>query len=178
MKMDKESLHLETFDESQIKADMFNGRLPKGEQLWIHHDRETDPWNMAARVNPYAHCVIYVGSRTIDGKEVHEVVHVAKASMKGLLKATITRQDVLTVIKPNNKVFLGRFVIADGGSASGVTLTFGGDLAYNLQTPGAPIFVNDTQTFTMPTAGSSAVPGLGGVAALTGVGLVGRRRRR
>jgi len=78
----------------------------------------------------------------------------------------------------NNKVFLGRFVIADGGSASGVALTFGGDLAYNFQTPGAPNFVNDTQTFTMPTAGSSAVPGLGGVAALTGVGLVGRRRRR
>ncbi|MCP3859710.1 MAG: hypothetical protein GY704_08670 [Phycisphaeraceae bacterium] len=78
----------------------------------------------------------------------------------------------------NNKVFLGRFVIADGGSASGVVLTFGGSLAYNLQQPGAPIFVNDTQTFTMPTAGSSAVPGLGGVAALAGVGLVGRRRRR
>ena len=78
----------------------------------------------------------------------------------------------------NNKVFLGRFVIADGGSASGVALTFGGDLAYNFQTPDDPIFVNDTQTFTMPTAGSSAVPGLGGVAALAGGGLVGRRRRR
>ena len=78
----------------------------------------------------------------------------------------------------NNKVFLGRFVIADGGSASGVALTFGGDLSYNLQTPGAPNFLSDTQTFTMPTAGSTAVPGLGGVAALAGVGLVGRRRRR
>ena len=78
----------------------------------------------------------------------------------------------------NNKVFLGRFVIADGGSASGVALTFGGDLSYNFQTPDDPIFVNDTQTFTMPTAGSTAVPGLGGVAALAGVGLVGRRRRR
>ena len=107
MKMDKESLHLETFDESKIKTDIFNGKLPKGEQLWIHHDRETDPWNMAARINPYAHCVIYVGSRTVDGQEVHEVVHVNKASTKGLLKATITRQDVLTVIKPHNKVFLG-----------------------------------------------------------------------
>ncbi|NCF38845.1 MAG: hypothetical protein GWP75_01870 [Planctomycetia bacterium] len=78
----------------------------------------------------------------------------------------------------NNKVFVGRFVIADGGSASGVTLTFGGDLAYNFQTPGAPNFLSDTQTFTMPTAGSSAVPGLGGVAALAGVGLIGRRRPR
>ena len=107
MKMDKESLHLETFEESQIKADMFNNQLKKGEQLWIHHDRETDGGNLAARINPYAHCVIYVGSRTIDGKEVHEVVHVNKAWTKGLLKATISRQDVLTVIKPNNKVFLG-----------------------------------------------------------------------
>ena len=78
----------------------------------------------------------------------------------------------------DNKVFLGRFVIADGGSASGVALTFGGDLSYNLQTPGAPNFLSDTQTFTMPTAGSEVVPGLGGVAALAGVGLVGRRRRR
>ena len=69
-------------------------------------------------------------------------------------------------------------MIADGGSASGVALTFGGDLSYNLQTPGAPNFLSDTQTFTMPTAGSTAVPGLGGVAALAGVGLVGRRRRR
>ena len=78
----------------------------------------------------------------------------------------------------NNKVFLGRFVIADGGSASGVTLSFGGSLAYNFQTPGAPNFLSDTQVFTMPTAGSSAVPGLGGLAAMAGVGLVGRRRRR
>ena len=78
----------------------------------------------------------------------------------------------------NNKVFLGRFVIADGGSASGVTLSFGGTLAYNFQTPGAPNFLSDTQVFTMPTAGSSAVPGLGGLAAMAGVGLVGRRRRR
>ena len=81
-------------------------------------------------------------------------------------------------VDSNNKVFLGRFVIADGGSASGVTLTFGGDLAYNFQTPGAPNFLSDTQTFTMPTAGSSAVPGLGGVAGLAAVGLIGRRRRR
>ncbi|MDB4780429.1 hypothetical protein OAG48_00720 [bacterium] len=81
-------------------------------------------------------------------------------------------------VDSNNKVFMGRFVIADGGSASGVTLTFGGDLSYNFQTPGAPNFLSDTQTFTMPTAGSSAVPGLGGVAALAGVGLIGRRRRR
>jgi hypothetical protein len=78
----------------------------------------------------------------------------------------------------DNKVFLGRFVIADGGSASGVALTFGGDLSYNWQTPGTPNFLSDTQTFTMPTAGSGAVPGLGGVAALAGVGLIGRRRRR
>ncbi len=63
-------------------------------------------------------------------------------------------------VDANNQVFLGRFVITDGGSASGVTLTF------------------DSKTFTMPTAGSNAVPGLGGVAALAGVGLVRRRRRR
>ena len=78
----------------------------------------------------------------------------------------------------NYKVFVGRFVIADGGSASGVTLSFGGTLAYNFQTPGAPNFLSDTQVFTMPTAGSGAVPGLGGLAAMAGVGLVGRRRRR
>lgn len=74
----------------------------------------------------------------------------------------------------NYKVFVGRFVITDGGSASGVALAFGGSLAYNWQTPGDPYFLSDTQTFTMP----SAVPGLGGLAAMAGVGLVGRRRRR
>lgn len=81
-------------------------------------------------------------------------------------------------VDSNNEVFVGRFVILDGGSASGRTLTFGGDLSYNFQTPGAPNFLSDTQTFTMPTAGSEAVPGLGGAAVLAGVGLVGRRRRR
>ena len=78
----------------------------------------------------------------------------------------------------NYKVFVGRFVILDNGSASGVTLSFGGSLAYNFQTPGDPNFLSDTQVFTMPTAGSAAVPGLGGLAAMAGVGLVGRRRRR
>ncbi len=80
-------------------------------------------------------------------------------------------------VDANNQVFLGRFVITDGGSASGVTLTFGGQLAYNFQSPGVS-FLIDSKTFTMPTAGSNAVPGLGGVAALAGVGLVQRRRRR
>ena len=66
----------------------------------------------------------------------------------------------------------------NGADLAYILSYFGGDLAYNWQTAGAPIFVNDTQTFTMPTAGSSAVPGLGGVAALAGVGLIGRRRPR
>lgn len=78
----------------------------------------------------------------------------------------------------NLQVFVGRFVISDGGSAAGVVLTFGGDVSYNFQAPGTPNFTSDNQTFTMPTAASNAVPGLGGLAAMAGVGLIGRRRRR
>ncbi len=81
-------------------------------------------------------------------------------------------------VNADNEVFLGRFVIADNGNASGVTLNFGGSLAYNWQQPGAPIFLSDTQAFEMPMAGSNAVPGLGGLAAVAGAGLIGRRRRR
>lgn len=80
----------------------------------------------------------------------------------------------------NFKVFLGRFVIDDAGNAAGVSLSFGGSLAYNFQVSGAPQFLTDTQVFTMPDAsGSIAVPGASGLAILAGLGLAsGRRRQR
>lgn len=78
----------------------------------------------------------------------------------------------------DNRVFVGRFVIADLGDAEGVTLSFGGSISYNWQAPGEPIFLTDTQDFEMPMAGLNVVPGLGGLAAMAGVGLVGGRRRR
>ena len=107
MKQDKDQLGLQPFATSQIKSDIMAGSLQAGAQIWIYHDKDTDPWNPVARWNPYSHCVVYVGEK--DG--VHEVVHVYKAWSAvlrfGLIKGTIKRMDIEEVIKPNQLVFLG-----------------------------------------------------------------------
>ena len=107
MKRPKESLELEQFQTSRIKKNMLNGRLKVGEQIWIHHDAESDPLNPVARMNPYAHVVVYVGPSDVDGRKIHEVVHVSKKSMTGFAKASIVREDVMKVIRPHEQVFLG-----------------------------------------------------------------------
>jgi len=107
MKQDKDQLGLQPFATSQIKSDIMAGSLRAGAQIWIYHDKDTDPWNPVARWNPYSHCVVYVGEK--DG--VHEVVHVYKAWSAvlrfGLIKGTIKRMDIEEVIKPSQLVFLG-----------------------------------------------------------------------
>ena len=107
MKQDKDQLGLQPFATSQIKSNIMAGSLQAGAQIWIYHDKDTDPWNPVARWNPYSHCVVYVGEK--DG--VHEVVHVYKAWSAvlrfGLIKGTIKRMDIEEVIKPNQLVFLG-----------------------------------------------------------------------
>jgi len=80
-----------------------------------------------ARVNPYAHCLIYIGHRKEGKKEIHEVVHTAMASIgSGVLKATIRREPVLIVkskpgtlttvkfgpIKADDHVFLGHKLVS------------------------------------------------------------------
>ena len=66
-----------------------------------------------ARVNPYAHVVVYVGSKEEKDKhgetrKVHEVVHVSKSwKCCSLIKAKICREDLMKVIEPHNRVFLG-----------------------------------------------------------------------
>ena len=130
MTREKSQLGLEPFKSSQMKRDMENGKLEPGHQIWIYHDSETDCWNPVARMNKYAHVVIYVGPKeypeVTDKSQtvVHKVVHVAKASVtKGLMKAHIKCQEVLRVtkfnqnhrdpvikygaIKPNQMVFPG-----------------------------------------------------------------------
>ena len=107
MEMEKKKLGLQEFKTSQIQARILSGRLDIGEQIWVYHDKETDPANAIARVNPYAHVMVYVGPREEQGIVVHEVVHVGKDSMRGFSKATIKRENVQTAIKPHNQVFLG-----------------------------------------------------------------------
>ena len=120
MDMDKDDLKLETFEESDIKRRMVNGELERGEQIWIYHDAVTNS-NLVARINPYAHVIVYVGPKLDqngkevlgrDGKCIHEVVHVAKSSWRGLLVAGIFRVDVMSVVKPYDKVFLGHKIRA------------------------------------------------------------------
>ena len=107
MKIPKEHLELEHFQTSQIKKNMLKGRLKVGEQIWIHHDAESDPLNPVARINPYAHVVVYVGQTEVAGEKIHEVVHVSKKSMSGFAKASIVREDVMKAIRPHEQVFLG-----------------------------------------------------------------------
>ena len=96
----REDLKLEPFGDSQIKKDMISGKLQPGEQIWIYHDRVTNPWNLVARFNPYAHVVVYVGN--------NQVVHVSWApSRKGLMKAKIRKQNISDVIKDHEQVIMG-----------------------------------------------------------------------
>jgi len=77
------------------------------------------------------------------------------------------------------KVLIGRFVIADEGLAADQTLQVEGSVAYNFQSPGMPLFVTDSQIFTMPNAmNSNAVPNAGVFAAITFLGMARRRRHR
>ena len=104
MAQKKSALGLEPFGSSQIKKDMEEGVLEPGHQIWIYHDSETDPWNPVARMNKYAHVVIYTGMQeVVNGKEtteIHEVVHVSKSSVvKGLMKGKIRREEVMRVTK-------------------------------------------------------------------------------
>ena len=57
---------------------MWRGQLNIGEQIWIHHDPRSDPFNPVALMNPYAHVVVCVGPTEINGEVIHEVVHVSK----------------------------------------------------------------------------------------------------
>ena len=102
--VEKYALGLQTFEESEIKKDMLSGKLKSGEQIWIYHDSTTNPCNLIARYNTYAHCVVYVGAQ----QGVHEVVHIGRAPLtRGLMKAKIRRQNVEDVINPSDQVFLG-----------------------------------------------------------------------
>ena len=100
LQRERSSLGLEKFGMSQIKDKMLEESLEAGEQIWVYHNSQTDPCNPVARVNPYAHVLIYIGAKTEERTEIHEVVHMVMASLsKGPLKATIRRQTVLKVIK-------------------------------------------------------------------------------
>ena len=94
---------LKTFRDSDIHQKMERGEMEVGQQVWIFHDSETDRWNCIANLNPYAHVVVYVGSRHEKGRQgetriVHEVVHVSKSwKCCTLMKAEICREDVKKV---------------------------------------------------------------------------------
>ena len=107
MDRDKEALELEVFESSMIKRKIMEKGMVKGEQIWVYHDGETDPNNLMACRNPYAHVLIYVGWRQVEGQIKHEVVHVKKDNLGGLMKATIARESVLDAIQPHQHVFLG-----------------------------------------------------------------------
>ena len=104
LKDDKALAKRQAFEQSDIKRDMLSGKLEPGEQIWIYHDRRTNPCNPVAWFNKYAHVVVYIGQQN----GVHEVVHISKASWtRGLMKAKIRRQNVFEVIKPGDQVLLG-----------------------------------------------------------------------
>ena len=73
------------------------------------------------------------------------------------------------------QVFVGRFVVANDADTE-TTFTVSGDLSYNFQTPGV-FFDSDSQVFTLP-ASTPVVPGPLALAAIAGIGLGGRGRRR
>jgi hypothetical protein len=78
-------------------------------------------------------------------------------------------------VAAGDRLFIGRFVIANTLAAD-TTFSVSGDFSYNFQSPGVS-FDSDSQVFTLPSS-TPAVPGPLAVAALAGVGLVGRGRRR
>ena len=75
----------------------------------------TNP-NLVSRINPYSHVIVYVGPRLDrngehvldkEGERIHDVVHVAKSNWRGIVVAGISKVDINSVVKPNDKVFLG-----------------------------------------------------------------------
>ena len=104
---------LDTFSDSDILQKMENGDLETGQQIWIFHNRETDcrwnRWNCIACINPYAHVVVFVGSKHAkskqgDGKVVHEVVHVSKSwKCCTMMKAKICREDITKVTSQEDR---------------------------------------------------------------------------
>ena len=114
--VEKSQLGAQPFGTSEIREDMLSGKLKRGEQIWILHDSSSSPCNPVARVNAYAHVVIYVG-RT--GGDVHEVVHITNAYWtRGLMKAKIKKQNVEEVIKAGDQVFLGHKIPSCQASAN------------------------------------------------------------
>ena len=108
MSKPKQALGLQAFKDSDIKKQITEGRLKTGEQIWIYHDSSTNPWNPVARCNPYSHVVVYVGHREgKEGDKVHEIVHVKKANMRGIVMGKIVRENILDVIKPEDQIFIG-----------------------------------------------------------------------
>ena len=103
-KVKSKDLKMETFSESEVHQKMENGKMARGQQIWIFHDGTTDRWNCIASVNAYAHVVVFVGSKHVKGKHgrwkmVHEVVHVSKSwKCCTVMKAEICREDVMKVI--------------------------------------------------------------------------------
>jgi len=116
MKRDKESLDLEEFQSSSLKRNILDGTMEKGTQIWIYHDKTTNPCNPLTRLNKYAHVVIYIGKT----EGVHEVVHVSKDTfLRALrLKTTIVKQDIEKVIMPDMLVFSGHRIAKCQNSAN------------------------------------------------------------
>ena len=56
----RSKLGLQPFESVEIKKDMVSGRLNLEEQVWVYYDTRTNPCNPVARLNTYAHVVIYV----------------------------------------------------------------------------------------------------------------------
>ena len=111
MSRPKETLGLKMFKDSDIMKQLMNGELKMGEQIWIYHDSTTNPWNLVARCNPYSHVVVYVGHQDGQGGErVHEVVHVSKANLRGIVMGKIVRANIFDVIKPSDQEFIGHKV--------------------------------------------------------------------
>ncbi|MEE2896543.1 MAG: hypothetical protein VX726_12490 [Planctomycetota bacterium] len=73
------------------------------------------------------------------------------------------------------QVFVGRFVVANDADTER-TFTVSGELSYNFQSPGV-YFDSDSQVFTLPAA-TPVVPGPLALAAIAGIGLTTRDRRR
>lgn len=76
-------------------------------------------------------------------------------------------------VAAGGQVFVGRFVVVNDAER---TFTVSGELSYNFQSPGVS-FDSDSQVFTLP-ASTPAVPGPLALAAIAGIGLASRDRRR
>ena len=52
MEKRKGTLGLEMFKDSRIRQKILEGTLKVGSQIWVYHDRVTDPVNTVARFHP------------------------------------------------------------------------------------------------------------------------------